>query len=127
MASGTRPHFVPDDFDLESLPPGVRAAIEGILAPAYEELVLKAPPALERAAGNTFVHLLFQELIEQSDLGRQVADRTAAGEPGRSPREADLNRHLRLVAGKDRAAKFILQARAFRTRKRDPFAAPIEE
>ena len=54
--AGPRPYWIPQDLDLNSLPEGLRLAVSEILTPAYVELVLKAPTALERASGMTFAH-----------------------------------------------------------------------
>ena len=45
----SRPYWLPGDLDIDALPEGLRLAISQILTPAYEELVLAAPNALERA------------------------------------------------------------------------------
>ena len=68
----SRPYWLPGDLDIDALPEGLRLAISQILTPAYEELVLAAPNALERATGATLVHLLWLELFEQFDLGHAV-------------------------------------------------------
>ena len=47
----SRPYWLPGDLDIDALPEGLRLAISQILTPAYEELVLAAPNALERATG----------------------------------------------------------------------------
>ena len=54
----TRPYFLPETVDFDTLPPAVRAAFTTIVEPAYRELVLGAVSVLERSAGASFVFLL---------------------------------------------------------------------
>lgn len=124
-----RPYFVPDELDWEALPRAVQVAVDELVQPAYVELVLQASTELERAAGATFVHLLFLELLEQFDLGREVA-RCVAGRAddteGVSPREEELRRHLRLVSQKEKAGKFLMRIHEFRLKHPHVFATGLE-
>ena len=115
-----RPYFIPDELDFDELPAAVQVAVEALVAPAYQELVLQAPSALERAAGASFVHLLFLELLEQFELGQQISENVKSAGNRTSPREADLRRHLRLLSAKERAGTFLLRIRQFQATKGDP-------
>jgi hypothetical protein len=105
-----RPYYVPADLDFDSLPETVQRAVDEFVTPAYRELVLEASGALERAAGASFVCLLFLELLEQFDLGRQVAQEAER----LAPREVELKRHLRLLVSKQQAGNFLLRIRNLR-------------
>jgi len=59
-----RPLWVPAGLNLDALAPELQRGISDIVNPAYQELVLLAQTAIERASGVTFVHLLYLELIE---------------------------------------------------------------
>lgn len=118
-APAPRPYFIPKGLDFEALPEEIKLAVREIVNPAYRELVLGASDALERAAGATFVHLAWLELLDQLGLGEQVA----AGLPGGGVvgdlvHEEDLQNHLRLLGAKQKAAAFLLRLREFRTRQR---------
>lgn len=121
MNESSRPYFLPPDLDLETLPAGVRAALEAIVQPAYEELVVQAPTALDRSAGMSLVFLQVQELIEQFERGRQMTLGLQGRDSGGESRDEDLQRYLRVIGAKDRAANFILRVRQFRAKHLDPF------
>lgn len=123
-AQTPRPYFIPAGLDFEALPPAVQLAAAELVQPAYDELVLQATGALERAAGSSFVCLMFFELLEQCELGRQVADQIEQGAPNPSPREEDFQRHLRLIGAKGKAGEFLLRLRQFRAKHIDPFVRP---
>ena len=105
-----RPYWMPGDADFEKLPDGVKAAMEGIIGPGYRELVMGAPNALERLAGMSLVHLVHIEVLDQVDLGRNLA----AAEP--TDREKRMAGHVRLVGAKLRAASFVHRLRQARGR-----------
>jgi hypothetical protein len=109
----TRPYWVPPGLKIESLPEQFRVAIAEILNPAYRELVLEAPGALERATGATFVHLLWLEMLEQLELGRDLAS-YLPGSTSSPERLRLLDRHVRLTGAKNKAGHFLLQIRTFR-------------
>ena len=101
------------------LPEGLRLAITEILTPAYRELVLEASTALERATGATFVHLLWVELNEQFNLGRTFPGAELLN--GKAvDRQATIDRLLRLVGAKQKAANFLHRIKEWRLKPRDP-------
>lgn len=111
-----RPYFVPADLDYDSLPEAVRIAVDELVHSAYDELVLQTSSALERSAGATYVCLLFLELLDQFDLGSQVAHRLSQHAESAAPRDEALNRYMRLVGSKERAGLFLLRIRSLRSR-----------
>ena len=72
--STPRPYWIPPGVDFGRLPEQVRAAILGIINPAYQELVLGARDGLPKAAGVTLVSLLWLEILDQVELGQDLAD-----------------------------------------------------
>jgi hypothetical protein len=58
------------------------------------------------------------ELLEQLDLGQDIARTLPQGE-GTAAHQEKLLRHLRLVAQKDKIAKFILEVQKFYERAGD--------
>lgn len=113
-----RPYFVPADLDYDSLPEAVRIAVDELVQPAYNQLVLQTSTALERSAGATYVCLLFLELLDQFDLGSQVAYRVSQRAESAAPRDDALNRYMRLAGSKERAGLFLLRIRSLRGRDR---------
>lgn len=110
------PYFLPDDFDFDGLPSVVQRAICELVQPAYDELVLGAHDALERAAGASFTFLLLLEVLEQFNLMDQLDKNLRQGRGCRSLQDEDVIRHLRLAGAKDKVAGFLLRLRTFRAK-----------
>ena len=97
---------------------GLRLAVSEILTTAYVELVLKAPTALERASGMTFAHLMWLEMLEQVELGHTMPGSAVNGQVVN--RQAALERLLRVVAQKQKAASFLQRLKEWRLKPRVP-------
>ena len=124
------PYFIPANLDFKRLPGSFRNAVDDIISPAYQELVLAAPTSLERSAGMTFCFGMWIELLEQFQMSRAVGEmlpeRTRVGmmvagsteQYGGDflPRNLSLKHCLRLCAQKEKIAKFLLQFRVARAR-----------
>ena len=96
-----RPYWISDDAALEDYPENLRAALEGVVQPGYQDLVAAAPNALERLTAMSAVHLSHLEVLDQIELGKELAT---------IPPEERVKRvdgHLRLVAAKLKAAAFL--------------------
>ena len=132
------PYFIPEDLDLGKMPIAFREAIDDIILPAYQELVVEAATALERAAGTTLCFDMWLELLEQYDLVGTVTRRVPTPPRGcklvikQVPDEPDdesilppylpLKRYQILGARKEKLARFLLQFRMARAR----WGAPID-
>jgi hypothetical protein len=130
VSEQVRPHFIPDGLTFDDLPPALRAAVTGLIEPAYRELVLEAPNALERAAGSSLVFLMWIELLDQFEIASQHrGPRTAVSHPGddTGARDEQIARHLKVISAKDRAANFILRMKVYRAKHEDPFQDPFIE
>jgi hypothetical protein len=133
-----RPFFLPAGLAIEDFPLPVQVAINDIIQPAYKELVLQAPNALERSAGSAFVFLCLMELLEEFDIGEEVARRLGQPHKGKSARCDDsLNRCLRIMGAKEKAGTFLLRLRTHRAKRlptppfpgfpKNPIDFPLEE
>ena len=109
-------YFLPDDFDFDGLPAVVQRAIRELVQPAYDELVVGAHDALERAASASFTFLLLLEVLEQFNLTDQLGQNLKQGRGCRSLQDEDVIRHLRLAGAKDKVAGFLLRLRTFRAK-----------
>ncbi len=109
--TSSRPYFVPEGTDFAALPEPVRLAFCTIVEPAYQELVLGAPNALERAQGATFVFLLAEEVLSQFELGRQMNLSQTQVAEDHERRERDLSRLLRVLGAKNSAFHALLRLR----------------
>lgn len=110
-----RPFWVPCGVDLDELPADLRAAVLDILAPIYRDLVLAAATGLEKSVGLTVAHLAWLELLDAYRLGQQqitAQDYSAASED----RQAEIDRHLRVVGGKLKAGSLLLRVRDWNQR-----------
>jgi len=129
------PYFIPAGLDFKQLPGSFRKAVDDIILPAYEELVLEAPTSLERSAGMTFCCDMWIELLEQFQMRRALGEMLPKRPPvgmAKSPTEPygglflphnmSLERYFRLGARKEKIAKFLLQFRVARAR----WGAPID-
>jgi hypothetical protein len=97
------------------LPLALQQAITEIIDPAYRELVLEAQTGLERSVGLTYVHLAWLEMIEAMDIGKDMAQTLPKGE-GTHAHQLKIRRYLRLIAQKDKIARFILEVEKFYAR-----------
>jgi hypothetical protein len=112
---GPRPLWIPPGLDFEALAPALQRGICEVVSPAYDELVLQAQTAIERSSGLTYVHLLWLELVEQIDLGRDMGRTLPQGE-GTNAHQEKLQRHMRLISQKDKVGKFLLEVERFYTK-----------
>jgi hypothetical protein len=67
-----RPYWIPPDLDFDALPEEMRVAALEIIAPAYRELVVDAPTAIERGIGKSIAFLLWEELFDEFELTRSI-------------------------------------------------------
>src|SRR6266849_5954600 len=120
-APGPRPVWIPPGLKFDKLSPALQRGIKDIVDPAYDELVLRAANSLQRSCGLTYVHLLWLELIEQIDLGKDMGETLPQGE-GTDAHQGKMLRHMRLIAQKDKVAKLILELQRFyeRIKEIDP-------
>lgn len=116
MTDGDRPHFLPEDFNYDGLPPYVRQAMCELVEPAYEELVEGADSALERAAGASYTFLLLLEVLGQFNLTKELNTSLQQSRGCRSLQDEDVARHLRLAGAKDRVGGFLLRLRTWRAK-----------
>ena len=107
---GIRPYFLPSSINWAELPPEVQAAMQSIIEPAYQELVVCAEDVLERSSGASLVFLLAEEIVNQFALGQGMTVFT--GVPDDGARRAAVDCHLRLVGSKHRVKSFLLRLRA---------------
>ena len=108
------PYFIPADLEFKRLPGSFRKAVDDIILPAYQELVLEAPTSLERSAGTTLCCDMWFELLEQFHLRRALGETlpkrlpvgtvTSSPEPYGGPflpHTLSLERYLRLSAERE--------------------------
>jgi len=119
-----RPYFVPSDFMWSSLPEDVKEAVFNIVVPSYEELGLGAATALERQAGLSLSFILFLEILDQYEIGHQVAGQLGRGAFGQSEdRQKHISQYLRLVHSKQHVANFLLRLQTLKSQS--PSGAPM--
>src|SRR3984885_14238539 len=69
-SSESQSFWLPAGLQLGDLPPALRQVVSEVLTPAYEELVLRTPTALERTSGLSYMHLIWLEVVEQYHLAK---------------------------------------------------------
>ncbi len=106
-----RPFWWPGDVPIEEVPESLRAALLGIVQPAYEHLVLGARPGLQQSAGATVVQFLWLEVLQQTELSQ---DLLGAGQNLQrlQKHERAIGRLLRLAGAKMKASDFLLRLQA---------------
>lgn len=102
-----RPYWLPD-VPVENLPEGLQLALEGIVGPGYQDLVMGARGTMERLAGISAVHLAHLEILDQIELANKLP--AAALEE----RQNKVASHVRLVGAKLRALAFLQRLREAR-------------
>ena len=113
VGEAARPYWVPSGIAFDELPEELRTAIIAVVNPGYQQLVLAARDGLEKATGMTIVHLLWLEILDQIQLGRELTDPQSALSASEE-REKLIARHLRLVGAKTKASGFLLRLHQFR-------------
>ncbi len=106
-----RPYFMPENVNYDLLPVSVKIALETIVEPAYSELVLSAPNALERSMGASFVFLLAEEVLNHFEIGRQMDLAQTQCAADREQREQALSRYLKLLGAKNSALNALMRLR----------------
>jgi hypothetical protein len=110
-----RLYWIPEGVSIDDWPPGLQAAVAGVINPAYEQLVMAAAPGLAQSTGVTVVHLLWLEVLDQVELSRQtMPSAPAVANPDRS---ITIERHLRLVNAKLKASELLQRLEALRERR----------
>jgi len=123
-----KPFWLPADVALDDLPDELRTAVLGILTPAYQNLVAAARPGLEQSTGMTIVNLLWLEILQQVELGRDLTK--GGAEPERlEAAEKSIARLLRLAGSKLKASDFLLRLGAGRRKlmERLGVAVPLKD
>ncbi len=102
-----RPYWLPD-VPVEDLPQGLQAAVAGVVAPGYQDLVLRARDTMEQLAGISTIHLAHLEVLDQIALAGEL--------PMASPeeRQKKMASHARLAGAKLRAMSFLQRLREAR-------------
>lgn len=111
--SSPRPYWWPETVPIDRLPESLRAAVEGLIQPVYEQLVVAARPGLEQSTGATIVALSWLEALQQTELGK---DLLAAGqEPERLQKhEKAIGRLLRLAGAKTKTTDLLMRLQSHR-------------
>ena len=109
------PLWVPDDVDLELLPQEVRQAITQIVQPVYERFVIASDDPLEKSLGVTVTHLLWLEILQQSDLKREFTQLTAILGTEKNFQN-DIDQHLRIIESKVKVGYLLARLRDLRQR-----------
>ena len=98
----------------------MQSAITGIINPAYQELVLSASPGLEQATGMTIVHLVWLELLDQIELGRDFAaslqSPSATMQQHSEEHEQCIARLLRTVGAKAKQSLVLFRLQEFKVK-----------
>jgi hypothetical protein len=107
-APGMRPLWIPPGVRFDKLSAELQEAITAIINPAYEKLVAGGQTPLEQGQGWSYVSLMWWELLEQLKMGEEWAQTltqpTAASEKAGRAR---LKKLLKLIAAKDKIARFL--------------------
>jgi hypothetical protein len=108
-----RPYWWPEAVPIDQLPGNLRAAVEGLIQPNYEEMVVAARPGLEQSTGATIVNLMLIEVLQQVELGKDLLG--AGQEPERLRKhEKSIGRLLRLAGAKTKATELLMRLQAHR-------------
>ena len=129
VRSLVRPFWVPPGVEFEELPEGLQLALQEIFSPLYEELVLNAPTALERATGLSLCYTTWLELVDEYALAREMGPDLTQGELSEAMR-GRIERHLRISGAKGKCTNILLQLRRVQARRSDPLGgseAPRDE
>lgn len=116
----SRPYFLPADLDFDGLPEPVQIAIQEILVPLYEDLVLGARNSLARSEGNSYVFLQLMEIQEQFAITSELDLRSGHEDKASAARNERVERYTRLVSTKAKVAGNMLRLED--ARRRDPIS-----
>jgi hypothetical protein len=111
--SSPRPYWWPAGVSIDELPESLRIAVEGIIQPIYQNLVVAARPGLEQSTGATIVSLLWIEILQQTELGKDLLAAGEGPEPLRKHEKA-IARLLRLAGAKLKATELLMRLESHR-------------
>jgi hypothetical protein len=112
--------------DLEVVPEEVRAAIEEVVRPVYERLVVDVDEPLDKSLGVTVAHLVWLEVLQQFDLKQQYTQISAVlGLP--DDRSSAIEQHLRIIYSKVKVGYLLAHLRQLRRKwdERPPGGAAL--
>jgi hypothetical protein len=118
-----RPLWMPEGADLERMPVEVRQAVAEILRPAYEELVVQAGSGMEKSLGESLVHLLWLEILEQYDIKKDYCKFDLLLEID-GTRGFAIDRYLKLVNSKLRLSSMLTRLRQLRLKEQKSSPLP---
>ena len=120
----TRPFFIPEGVDWDTLPESHRVAITAVVQPVYDEYVLQATDALERSAGSSITSCLVMELLDQLEVGGLLLGREDAKDDGLG-RERLYSRLMRTMTVKQKLTDGLMRLKNQRLKiaTMDPFTA----
>ena len=125
-----QPYWLPDGVVLDRLPANLRYAVQQVITPAYETLVLNAPPGLEQSTGLTIVHLLWLELLDHMALGLPDQLLGSPFDPlldrSEVSRQQLIDRHLRTVGAKLKSSELLVRIRSCKSKLHPPPAHRTE-
>lgn len=125
--TSVRPFFLSAEVNYDRLPDSFKSAFTNIVEPLYQELVLEAPNALERAGGSSFVFWLTEEILRQLAAGHGMDLALSQTDEQRERQEKAVDRCLRVGAAKDKALSALVRLRKFANSPRfKSFALPSE-
>jgi len=107
------PLWLPSGVNFARLPKVVQDGVRDIVDPLYQEYVRNAPDLLERTNGQSLVHLVWLELLDQAKLAMSGSE--LHGDAVEYYHQS-LDRHLRLISIKERVCKFLLLMKEFKKR-----------
>jgi hypothetical protein len=107
------PRWVPPGVDFNMFSSEVQIAIVEIINPLYERLVLQTDDSLEKSTGLTVVYLLWMEILNQYELGKQYMPDAFLREAA-SPYGDTFARQLQLVDAKTKTSYILLRLRELR-------------
>lgn len=111
--TSVRPFFLSADVNYDRLPESFKSAFTAVIEPLYQELVIEAPNALERAGGSAFVFWLTEEVLRQLTAGHGMDLSLSQTEEQRERQEQAVERCCRVGAAKDKALSALIRLRKF--------------
>lgn len=119
------PRWVPPGVQFDMLERSMQLALVEVVEPLYEELVLQVSDPLERSTGLTIVHIVWLEIVDQHEMGRDYSQISAVLGIASPERSDMIAQHLRIVDSKVRTGQFLMQIRQFQARHFNPPAMPL--
>lgn len=104
------PYWLPKGKSWTELPAAVQSAVHQVLIPLWCQLIRESDSEFGRSVAISFVHIVWLELCDHTNIGEFVGNRDTLWSRITDP-DSMIKKHLRLLDAKNRTAQLLARLR----------------